>query len=140
MKIHRLAAAAFVAALSQAALAADLVVFHADSLAGPMKALKGAFEAKHPGVTIQLDAGVSKQLAERILKGERCDVFAPSSPAVIDQDLMGKAATWYVVFSANEMVVIVPRGNPKKIARITDLEGVKFARVNGDKDLATGRT
>jgi len=26
-----------------------------------------------------------KQLAERILKGERCDVFAPSSPAVIDQ-------------------------------------------------------
>ena len=52
-------------------------------------------------------------MAERILKGDTCDVFAPSAPAVIDQDLMGKkisgsdrdAASWYVVFSANEMVV-----------------------------------
>ena len=95
-------------------------VFHADSLAGPMRELKTAFEAQHASVTITLTSGVSRDLAARILKGERCDVFAPSSPAVIDQDLMGKkvagtdrdAATWYVVFSANEMVVITAKGNP----------------------------
>jgi len=82
--------------------------------------------------------------------GDACDVFAPSSPAVIDEDLMNKkitgsdkdAASWYVVFSANEMVVITTKGNPLGIRQVSDLAGpqVKFARVTGEKDLATGRT
>jgi ABC-type molybdate transport system substrate-binding protein len=53
-------------------------VFHADSLAGPMKAVKTAFEAKNPGVTVNLVSGRSQELAERILEGAACDVFAPS--------------------------------------------------------------
>jgi molybdenum ABC transporter molybdate-binding protein len=132
------------------ATAASLEVFHADSLAGPMQELKKAFEGKRPGVTISLNSGVSKQLAERILKGETCDVFAPSSPAVIEEDLMNHriagsskdAASWYVVFSANEMVVITQKGNPLGIRRIADLAKpeVKFVRVTGEKDLATNRS
>ncbi len=132
------------------AMAAPLEVFHADSLAGPMRELKRAFEAQHSGVTINLMSGVSRELAGRILKGETCDVFAASSPAVIDQDLMNKkvagsdrdAATWYVVFSANEMVVITAKGNPLGIKKIGDLArpDVKFARITGEKDLATNRT
>jgi molybdate transport system substrate-binding protein len=132
------------------AFAAELELFHADSLAGPMRGLKTAYEASHPGVTLNLTSGVSKQLAERILKGDVCDVFAPSSPAVIDDDLMGKpvgasgklAATWYIVFSANEMVVITAKGNPLGVRELGDLAkpGVRVARVTGDKDLASGRT
>ena len=83
-------------------------------------ALKEAFEAKHAGGHHQSHLRRFRELAGRILKGETCDVFAPSSPAVIDEDLMNKkvtgsgrdAATWYVVFSANEMVVITATGNP----------------------------
>jgi ABC-type molybdate transport system substrate-binding protein len=67
------------------AMAGVIEVFHADSLAGPMRELKKAFEEKNKGVTVNLTSGVSKQLAERILKGDGCDVFAPSSTAVIDQ-------------------------------------------------------
>jgi molybdate transport system substrate-binding protein len=136
--------------LGTGAMASDLNVFHADSLAGPMRALKKAFEAKHAGVTLNLTSGVSRDLARRILNGDACDVFAPSSPAVIDQDLMNQklvgsdkdAATWYVVFSANEMVVITAKGNPLGLRQVSDLAGphVKFVRVTGEKDLATGRT
>jgi len=132
------------------ATAASLDVFHADSLAGPMNELKKAFEGKFAAVTISLHSGTSKQLAERILKGEACDVFAPSSPAVIDEDLLNKriagfdkaAASWYVVFSANEMVVITGKGNPLGIRQVADLArpGVTFVRVTGEKDLATNRT
>ncbi len=132
------------------ATAASLEVFHADSLAGPMQELKKAFEGKHQGVTINLTSGTSKQLAERILKGDACDVFAPSSPAVVEEDLMNKkiagsgkdAASWYVIFSANEMVVITAKGNPLKIRQVADLAKpeVKFVRVTGEKDLATNRT
>jgi molybdenum ABC transporter molybdate-binding protein len=124
-----------------------LEVWHADSLAGPMIEMKKAFEAKTPAVTVNLTSGRSKELAERILKGEACDVFSPSDPAVV-KDMFGKqvgskaAASWYVVFSANEMVVITSKGNPLGIKKMTDLakSGVKLARVTGEKDMATNRT
>jgi molybdate transport system substrate-binding protein len=132
------------------AMAGNVEVFHADSLAGPMRELKKAFEEKNKDITINLTSGVSKQLAERILKGDICDVFAPSSPAVIEQDLLNKkvagsnqdAASWYVVFSGNEMVVITGKGNPLGIRQISDLAKpeVKFVRITAEKDLATGRT
>jgi molybdate transport system substrate-binding protein len=124
-------------------------VFHADSLAGPMAKLKTAFEAKNKKASINLSSGISKQLAERILKGDACDVFASSSPAVIEdlmkETLVGSgqtAASWYVIFSANEMVVIVEKGNPHGIRYVEDLakHDVMFVRVTGDKDLATSRT
>ncbi len=131
-------------------MAAQLEVFHADSLAGPMKALKAAFEARTPSVTVNLTSGRSQELAERILKGDRCDVFAPSSPAVVEKVLMTKkvagaeatAASWSVIFSANEMVLITAKGNPRGIRKITDLAGpgVRFTRVTGEKDLGTRRT
>jgi molybdate transport system substrate-binding protein len=129
--------------------AGTVEVFHADSLAGPMAALKKAFEAKHAGVTLNLAAGTSKALAERIIKGDACDVFAPSATAVIDEDLMGKktaggqdAAFWYVVFSANEMAIITKKGNPLAIKQVSDLArpDVKFVRITGEKDLGTART
>jgi molybdate transport system substrate-binding protein len=122
--------------------AATLEVFHADSLAGPLGQIKKAFETKNPGTTINLTGGTSRQLADRILKGETCDVFAPSSPAIADELVAKKAAAWSVVFSANEMVVITPKGNPHGIKEVSDLAkpGVTFARITGDKDLGTGRT
>ncbi len=131
------------------ASAGTIEVFHADSLAGPMAALKKTFEARNAGVTINLTSGTSKALAERIIKGDTCDIFAPSATAVIDEDLIGKkttggqdAASWYVVFSANEMAVITKKGNPLAIRQASDLSkpDVKFARVTGERDLGTGRT
>ena len=115
-----------------------------------MSGLKKGFEAKNKDAVINLTSGTSKQMAERILKGDTCDVFASSSPAVIDDDLMNKrnigtdqnGASWYVIFSANEMVIIVEKGNAFGIRHIEDLArpAVKFVRVTGDKDLATSRT
>jgi molybdate transport system substrate-binding protein len=123
-------------------MAGIVEVFHADSLAGPMSQLKKAFETKNPTVTINLTASTSRQLADRILKGDTCDVFAPSSAAIADELVTKKAAPWSVVFSANEMVVITAKGNPQGIHVIADLvrPGVTFVRITGEKDLGTGRT
>ena len=107
-----------------------------------MSGLKQAFEAKNPGVTINFTAGTSRQLADRILKGDTCDVFAPSSSAIADELVAKNAAAWSVVFSANEMAVITAKGNPQGIRQIADLAkpGVTFVRITGEKDLGTGRT
>jgi molybdate transport system substrate-binding protein len=128
--------------ISLGRIGAPLVVFHADSLSGPMKELKMAFEAKHADVTIYLTPSTSRQLADRVLKGEACDVFAPSSSAIANELVAKNAAAWSVVFSANEMVIITPKGNPKGIQKVADLAkpGVIFARITGEKDLGTGRT
>jgi molybdenum ABC transporter molybdate-binding protein len=96
---------------------------------------------------VNLTSGRSKELAERILKGETCDVFAPSDPQVV-KSMIGKrvngkdAAAWYIVFSANEMVVITKKGNPLGLKQMADLAKgeVTFARVTGEKDMATNRT
>ena len=128
--------------LVTAAHADQLEVFHADSLAGPMQALTKAFEAKNAGVTFNLTGGTSRQLADRILKGETCDVFAPSSSAIANELVAKDAAPWSVVFSANEMVIITAIGNPQNIRKVSDLakSDVTFARITAEKDLGTGRT
>jgi molybdate transport system substrate-binding protein len=134
---------AMFAFLSGGSANADVIeIFHADSLAGPMSGLKKAFEAKHNGVTINLTSSTSRQLADRILKGDTCDVFAPSSSAIANELVTKNAAAWSVVFSANEMVVITAKGNPQGIHQIADLAkpGVIFVRITGEKDLGTGRT
>jgi molybdate transport system substrate-binding protein len=122
-------------------------VFHADSLAGPMAELKKVFEAKNAGLKVNLTSGRSKELSDRILSGDSCDVFAPSDPQVV-KTMIGKtvggkeAAGWYITFSANELVVITSKGNPLGLKQISDLarDGVKLARVTGEKDMATTRT
>jgi len=124
-----------------------LEVWHADSLAGPFGALKRAFENRNRELTINMTSGRSRELAERIVSGEVCDVFASSDPAVVKEMFdkktgSRKAASWYVVFSANEMVVITPKGNPLRLRKMTGLacEKTTVALVTGAKDLATGRT
>ncbi|NLI90990.1 MAG: molybdate ABC transporter substrate-binding protein [Peptococcaceae bacterium] len=128
----------------------DIAVFHADSLAGPMKELKAAFEAKNPDVNVTLVSGKSKDLAGQIMSGFPCDVFTPSDPKVIKDSLLDKkipnsdkvGATWSVVFSANEMVIVTKKGNPLGIKQVSDLAkaDVKLARVNSATDMATART
>src|SRR5262245_58272819 len=136
-----LVTAALVILSGNGTMAGVIEVFHADSLGGPMTELQNAFEAKHGGATINLTPGTSRQLADRILKGDACDVFAPSSPAIANELIEKKAASWAVVFSANEMVIITAKDNPKSIHKIADLAraDVVFARITGEKDLATGR-
>jgi molybdate transport system substrate-binding protein len=140
--LSAVAIAACVMGSTTMSMAATLEVFHADSLAGPLGAVKKAFEAKHPGTTIKLTGGTSRALADRILAGEHCDVFAPSSSAIANELVTKNAAPWSIVFSANEMVVITAKGNPKSIKQVSDLAkpGVTFTRITGEKDLGTGRT
>jgi len=61
------------------ALAADLEVLHADSLAGPMRALKAAFEAKNTGVNVKLTSGVSRVESAKGGLGRVEGLFIPSS-------------------------------------------------------------
>lgn len=115
-----------------------------------MNMLKQAFEAMHRSVSIQLTPGRSRELAKEIVNGANCDVAALSDERVMKEELMGtfiqgtdiKAVSWYIVFSANSMVVMVRKGNPLQVRGVADLASpeVRLVRVAGEKDLATYRT
>ncbi len=88
------------------------------------------FEAANPGTKVTVNFGASSTLAAQINQGAPADVFASASPAsmkiVTDAgNGQGEVAT----FVRNQLVIAVPKGNPKGIKTLADLAkpGVKVA-------------
>lgn len=92
-----------------AAAAADgadtVVVFTAASLAVPVRAALDSF-ARRTGAVVQQENGASLELARRITElGRVPDVIALADQEVFPQVLVPRAASWYVRFARNRMVV-----------------------------------
>jgi molybdate transport system substrate-binding protein len=97
--------------LSAGAFAADVTVQAAASLTNAFRELAPAFEAAHPGATLQFNFGASGALLQQIDKGAPADVFASA-----DQQTMDDAQARKLIepsqrkdFVSNALVVIVPR-------------------------------
>jgi molybdate transport system substrate-binding protein len=82
--------------------------------------------------------GGSDQLAFQIRQGAPADVFAAASPkqpgALYRTGLVGKP----VVFAANRLVLIVPRGNPAHLRSVFDLRRRGIRLVVGAKGVPIG--
>jgi molybdate transport system substrate-binding protein len=105
-------------------------VLAASSLTETFKQLGRDFEAAHPGSTVTFSFLGSSTLATQINQGAPADVFASAAPANMDTVVKaGNAEGAPVVFVRNQLVIAVPKGNPKGIAGLADLTkpGVKVA-------------
>ncbi|HET8785194.1 MAG TPA: molybdate ABC transporter substrate-binding protein [Candidatus Limnocylindrales bacterium] len=115
--------------------AADLTVYGAASLAGALDAVKMAYEAAAPGAALTISADSSAALETQIEQGAPADVFL-AADTTHPQKLVdgGFAAGDAVAFAGNELAVIVPKGNPGRIATPADLarSGVKIVAA-GDE-------
>jgi molybdate/tungstate transport system substrate-binding protein len=81
-----------------------LSVFHAGSLAVPMRNLASAFESENPGVKIQLEAGGSLASLRKITElNQICDVLALADYSLIDELLIPEFAQWNILFASNEL-------------------------------------
>jgi molybdate transport system substrate-binding protein len=106
----------------------ELTVFAAASLKTAFTKLGTAFEAAHPGVTVVFSFDASSTLRTQIEQGAPADVFASADEqnpaALVGADLAIGPPT---PFAANALTVIVPVGNPARIATPADLArpGVK---------------
>jgi molybdate transport system substrate-binding protein len=119
---------------SPASAAADatgsLTVLAAASLTESFAKIKTDFEAANPTVQVSISYGGSATLATQITSGAPADVFAAASPATMKTVTdAGDAAGTPVVFARNQLVVAVPKGNPKGVAKLADLTkpGLKVA-------------
>ncbi|NUR30488.1 MAG: molybdate ABC transporter substrate-binding protein [Catenulispora sp.] len=99
-----------------------VTVLAAASLTSAFTQIGKDFEAAHPGTKVAFSFGASSTLAQQIIQGAPADVFASAAPANMKQvtdagDASGTPAT----FARNQLVIAVPKGNPKHITSLADL-------------------
>jgi molybdate/tungstate transport system substrate-binding protein len=94
-------------ALAGTALAKDKVtIFHAGSLTVPLAKIEADFEALHPDIDIQREAGGSTKMARMISEvGKPADIMASADFTVIDKNLIPKHADWNIRFASNQLVL-----------------------------------
>jgi molybdate transport system substrate-binding protein len=100
----------------------QITVFAGASLTESFTTIGQRFEADHPGVKVVFNFAGGPTLATQINQGAPADVFASASPAnmktVTDA---GNGESPAVVFVRNQLVIAVPKGNPKRISALSDL-------------------
>jgi molybdate transport system substrate-binding protein len=107
-----------------------LTVFAAASLTESFTKMGKDFEAAHPGTKVTFNFAGSSALGTQINQGAPADIFASAAAAnmktVTDA---GNADGTPVVFVKNQLVIAVPKGNPKGITGLAGLTqpGVKVA-------------
>ena len=107
-----------------------VTVLAAASLTESFTAIGKAFAATEPGTTVTFSFGGSSTLAQQITSGAPADVFAAASPATMKSVTdAGDAAGAPVTFVRNQLVIAVPKGNPKRLTSLAALAepGIKVA-------------
>jgi molybdate transport system substrate-binding protein len=101
-----------------------VTVLAAASLTESFTRVGEAFERDHPGADVTFSFGGSSGLAQQIVSGAPADVFAAASPATMKTVTdAGGVAGEPVLFARNQLVIAVPKGNPRRITTLAALAG-----------------
>jgi len=117
-------------ASSGAGVTGTVTVFAAASLTESFTRIGKDFQAANPGAKVTFNFAGSSALATQINQGAPADVFASAAPTnmktVTDA---GNGAGTPTTFVKNQLVIAVPKGNPKGVTGLADLTrpGVKVA-------------
>jgi molybdate transport system substrate-binding protein len=119
-------------ASSSTGVTGTVTVFAAASLTESFTQIGKDFQAANPGSRVTFNFAGSSALATQINQGAPADVFASAAPKNM-QTVTGAGAGsgdgTPTTFVKNQLVIAVPKGNPKGIKGIADLTrpGVKVA-------------
>jgi molybdate transport system substrate-binding protein len=103
-------------------LSGTISVFAAASLTDSFKALGTAFQAAHPGVTVQFNFAGTPTLVTQIEQGASADVFASADTTnMIRLGTDGFTTGPSEVFASNRLEIVVAPGNPRGITGLADL-------------------
>lgn len=125
----------------EAAPVQPLTVFAAASLNGAFQELAAGFEAGHPGVKVQFNFAGSQILRAQLEQGASADVFASADEgnmdALVAAGLVQQGAA--TNFTANQLVVILPKGNPGQVLSLLDLARPGLKIILADPSVPAGR-
>jgi molybdate/tungstate transport system substrate-binding protein len=126
----------------------ELIIFHAGSLAVPMKQIAREYEKRNPGTKIYLESAGSLVCARKVTELKKpCDIIASSDYFVINELLIPDYASWSIRFATNEIVIAymekskyskeINAGNWMEILQKKD---VIYSRSDPDSDPCGYRT
>jgi molybdate transport system substrate-binding protein len=119
---------------------ATLTVFAAASLSEAFREMGQAFEAANPGAVVVFNFDGSQSLQTQIEQGAIADVFASASQnqmdALIAQSLASSNPSQ--IFAVNQLIVILPPGNPAGIQSLADLARPRLKIVLAAKEVPVG--
>jgi molybdate transport system substrate-binding protein len=98
-----------------------LTVFAAASLTEAFSEMVTAFESENPNVNVQLNFAGSQTLRLQIEQGAHADVFASANQLHMDALQDARLVDKPKIFVHNQLVVIIPAGNPASIETLEDL-------------------
>lgn len=109
-------------ATSTSDLTGSITVFAAASLTKTFTQIGTDFEKANPGTTVSFSFAGSSDLVSQITEGAPSDVFASADQANMKKVAdAGLAAGTPVDFATNVLAIVVPPGNPAKVAGWNDL-------------------
>jgi molybdate transport system substrate-binding protein len=100
-----------------------LTVYAAASLTDAFNEIGKAFEASHPGVTVNFSFAGSQILRAQIEQGAPADIFASANMTEMDTLVSEKEvdSSSPQIFLTNQLIVILPPHNPANISALPDL-------------------
>jgi len=107
----------------------ELTVFAAASLRDVFQSLAPTFEKQHPNLKVLFNFAGSQDLRVQIEHGAKVDVFASADWKHMKLLVGQGTVVEPTVFARNLPVVVVPKGNPNKLATFADLSKVKHLVV-----------
>ena len=114
-----------------------ITIFHAGSLAMPIRAIADSFKVLHPDVTFRLEAAGSVECARKITEFNRqCDIMASADYKIIDELLIPDYADWNVLFSGNEMSLV----HTKQSRHANDINGDNWYEILAKPEVSYGRS
>jgi molybdate transport system substrate-binding protein len=115
---------------SSGKLGGTVTVLAASSLTESFHQIGKDFEAANPGTKVTFSYAGSSALAQQITSGAPADVFAAASPATMKTVTdAGDGVGTPVTFVKNQLVIAVPKGDPKGLTSLAALAkpGIKVA-------------
>ena len=116
-------------AVASPAAKSTLQVFAAASLADAFGELARRLEQQRPGLSVRVSYAGSQQLVAQLEQGAVADLYASADERWMSYaQAQGLVAGDPAMFARNELVVIVPKTNPARIAKLQDLSrgGIKL--------------
>lgn len=131
MAFRRVVIACALSCIVMPALAGEVLVSAAASLTNAFKDLAAQYEAAHPGTRILTTFGASDVVLRQITEGAPADIFASADQKAMDKAIAAQAVdpASRVNFVRNQIVLVVPADNPRRIQSLQDLARPDVTRI-----------
>ena len=114
----------------EAKLSGSITVSAAASLTEMFTEMGTNFEKRYKGTTITFNFAASSALASQIQGGAPADVFASADGANMQKVVAsGQVTADPIDFTANQLTIVVKKGNPRKVKKLGDLPNVDIVSL-----------